>query len=125
VPEWQVLREKLRGHLVCERLVEQYLGWLQSTVHMIDSGKFSGNAARIRKTFYHVLHKLWALEELAAGQCPTLRADGELRERILRIRKGPLEGDISEALLTEEVHSRTRAIVVRWCPGCLRVGFGS
>ena len=104
-PLWEELRAN-RHKLVTEKLLVQFFGFIQEHLGPIRKGKYSGDAKKRQKLFYQAFHKLGLLERLVEGTIPPLRPQGAERELIMRIRMGPLEGDLSEQSLLEIADKR-------------------
>ena len=100
-PLWEELRAN-RHKLVTEKLLVQF----QDHLEPIRKEKYSGDAKKRQKLFYQAFHKLGLLERLVEGTIPPLRPQEAERELIMRIRMGPLEGDLSEQSLLETADKR-------------------
>ena len=94
-PLWGELRAN-RHKLVTEKLLVQFFGFIHEHLQPIRKGKYADDAKKRRKLFYQAFHKLGLLERLMEGDIPPLRPQGEERDFIMRIRMGPLEGELSE-----------------------------
>ncbi|CAH1789226.1 unnamed protein product [Owenia fusiformis] len=79
---------------VTERAILQYFGLIKNNMIMIENEKHRGTK-REGKLFYQIFHKLNSLEYFLAGKPPVVKCSGSARDFIMRIRTGPLEGDIS------------------------------
>lgn len=73
-----------------EKVILQYIGFIKTHKKLIDSKKHMGKP-RDRKLFYQIFHKLLSLESYVNGGDPVVKCEGEDREFILRVRRGPLE----------------------------------
>ena len=104
-PLWGELRAN-RHKLVTEKLLVQFFGFIQEHLRPIRKGKYSEDAKKRQKLFYQAFHKLGLLERLMDGDIPPLRPQGEEREFIMRVRMGPLEGDLSEQSLLQIADER-------------------
>ncbi|KAL5019834.1 hypothetical protein ScPMuIL_002726 [Solemya velum] len=91
-PAWKKLASEKKLFLT-EKLLQQYLGLIRNNFDMIESRKCEGTPKE-RKLFYQIWHKLDSLSYLLKGQCPPIRCEGEMKDFIMKIRRGPLEGDI-------------------------------
>ncbi|KAI6649530.1 hypothetical protein LOD99_6696 [Oopsacas minuta] len=104
-PLWEELRAN-RHKLVTEKLLVQFFGFIKDHLLPIRKGKYAEDAKKQQKLFYQAFHKLGLLETLMAGEIPPLRPEGEARELIMRIRRGPLEGELSKDRLFEIADKR-------------------
>ena len=104
-PLWEELRAN-RHKLVTEKLLVQFFGFIKDHLKPIRTGKYAEDAKKQQKLFYQAFHKLGILERLMAGDIPPLRPEGEAREFIMRLRRGPLEGNLSKEKLFELADGR-------------------
>lgn len=86
---WKMLLQH-KDSFMSEKVILQYVGFVKTHKKLIDSRKHLATP-RERKLFYQVFHKLLSLESFAKGGAPVVKCEGEQREAILRIRRGPLE----------------------------------
>ena len=111
---WIALKRECAAETLNERTVSDYLGWLSSHIGWIEQGKFERGGARERKAFYHVLHKLWIVEQIARGaERIRVTMEGSERESVLRVRQGPFvegDGEGSREALLQSVHMRLSAV---------------
>ncbi|XP_013417565.1 uncharacterized protein LOC106178780 isoform X2 [Lingula anatina] len=83
---------------VTETAIQQYLGLVKNNMKMIEGGKHQGTS-RERKLFYQTFHKLDSLEYFLQGNPPPVKCSGHIKDFIMKIRQGPLEGEISREIL--------------------------
>ncbi len=88
-PLWDELIP-LKESFMSEKVILQYIGFVKTHRKLIDSQKHI-DTPRERKLFYQVFHKLLSLESYVRGGGPVVKCQGEEREFIMRIRRGPLE----------------------------------
>jgi hypothetical protein len=105
---WKKLQAN-RERFMTEKVILQYLGYVKTHMKLIEGGKHTGTP-REPKLFYHVLHKLCSLERFAEGKPPQIQVSGTKRDFILRVRKGPLEGELDRAKLLEDTKSRLHSV---------------
>ena len=104
-PFWEELRAN-RHKLVTEKLITQFFGFIRTHLKPIENGKYADDPKKERKLFYQAFHKLGLLSKLMCGEIPPLRPSGEEKEFIMRIRKGPLAGDLDKRRLLEIANSK-------------------
>ncbi|KAL5460428.1 hypothetical protein EMCRGX_G033875 [Ephydatia muelleri] len=111
--DWKRLVEK-KELFLSEQVILQYQGYVKTHLGLIEGGKHTGKPKE-RKLFYHVLHKLLSLESFVQGKPPVIHCSSEQREYILKIRQGPLEGDLSRDVLLAAVRKRLDAVKTTLC----------
>ena len=111
--DWKRLVEK-KDLFLSEQVILQYQGYVKTHLGLIEGGKHTGKPKE-RKLFYHVLHKLLSLESFVQGKPPVIQCSSEQREYILKIRQGPLEGDLSRDILLAAVRKRLDAVKKSLC----------
>merc|ERR1711907_422978 len=82
-------------------------GWVTVHLGLVEKNKYPERAGKL---FYHAFHKLHEVRRLLQRQGPKVRVEGETRDFILRIRRGPLEGEFSREALLERGWSEVRDI---------------
>lgn len=105
---WQQLKDH-KQLFMSEKVILQYIGFVKTHKKLIEGGKHSGTP-RERKLFYQVFHKLLSLESFVKGGPPVVQCENEDREFILRVRNGPLEGELSKEKLHEEAEQRLQKV---------------
>ncbi|ESO91024.1 hypothetical protein LOTGIDRAFT_233515 [Lottia gigantea] len=103
-PAWEALCS-YKDKFITERGIHQYIGLIRNNFNMIESKKYI-NSGRDRKLFYQIFHKIDSVEYLIQDQPPPIKCQGQIKEFILKIRKDPLEGEISRENLIIEAQRR-------------------
>ena len=88
-PLWDELTP-FKESFMSEKVILQYIGFVKTHRKLIDSRKHI-DTPRERKLFYQVFHKLLSLESYVKGGRPVVKCEGDDKEFIMRIRRGPLE----------------------------------
>merc|ERR1712150_263417 len=72
-----------------------------------------GDTPREKKLFYQIFHKLLCIDQMIQGQVPTVKCTGEDKDFIMKVRRGPLEGELHRDKLYQLVKEKYNAAKVR------------
>merc|ERR550532_3370575 len=104
---WQILYDN-RKLFVTERAILQYFGLIKNNMVMIENQKHM-DTPREKKLFYQIFHKLLCIDQMIQGQVPTVKCTGEDKDFIMKVRRGPLEGELHRDKLYQLVKEKYNA----------------